>query len=66
MMDVVSGPELLHVDFWYISSDLKCFEEGSEFESIQYHLKSRSDLSIIQRLLLSLRGIYDSAKIGSI
>ncbi|GJS76244.1 hypothetical protein Tco_0726125 [Tanacetum coccineum] len=41
MMDVVSGPELLHVDFWYISSDLKCFEEGSEFESIQYHLKSR-------------------------
>ncbi|GJY99516.1 hypothetical protein Tco_0516946 [Tanacetum coccineum] len=41
MMDVVSSPELLHVYFWYISSDLKCFEEGSEFESIQYHLKSR-------------------------
>ncbi|GKA94526.1 putative ribonuclease H-like domain-containing protein [Tanacetum coccineum] len=40
MMDVVSGLELLHVDFWYISGDLKCFKEGSEFESIQYHLKN--------------------------
>ncbi|GKD07298.1 putative ribonuclease H-like domain-containing protein [Tanacetum coccineum] len=47
MMDVVSGPELLHVDFWYISSDLKCFEEGSEFESIQYHLKNHNLWDII-------------------
>ncbi|GKG25237.1 hypothetical protein Tco_0395865, partial [Tanacetum coccineum] len=34
MMDGDSGPELLYVDFWYISSDLKCVVEGSEFQSI--------------------------------
>ncbi|GKD65283.1 hypothetical protein Tco_1307391 [Tanacetum coccineum] len=34
MMDGDSGPELLHVDFWYISSDLKCVVEGIEFQSI--------------------------------
>ncbi|GJX07952.1 putative ribonuclease H-like domain-containing protein [Tanacetum coccineum] len=40
MIDVVSGLELLHVDFCYISGDLKCFEEGNA-KSLWAAIKSR-------------------------
>ncbi|GJV27354.1 hypothetical protein Tco_1383802 [Tanacetum coccineum] len=50
-----SDPELLHVDFWYINSDLKCFVEGSS-EKLLENRRIPLDTSV---------HINDSSSLGS-